>query len=130
MRHVVGGARLLLLTCLTLGATPSFAHHSVAGQFDQSKSLTLHGVVSRVEWINPHIYLQIDVKNEDGSATTWSIETLPTAMMRKAGLTRESILGQPGEVVTVQIVPARDGTKHLAWLQKITYGDGRFFQLG
>ena len=130
MRHVAGGARLILVACLTFGASPSFAHHSVAGQFDQSKSVTLHGVVSKVEWINPHIYLQFDAKNEDGSTTTWSLETLPTAMMRKAGLTRESIMGQPGEVVTVQIIPARDGTKHLAFLQKITYASGKFFQLG
>src|SRR5262245_56440871 len=83
---------------------PLGAHHSVPGQFDMSKSATMKGVISRVEWINPHIYISLDVKDADGTTTTWSLETLPTAMMRKAGLTKESIAGQPGEMVTVTVL--------------------------
>ena len=111
-------------------ASPSFAHHSVSGQFDMSKSLTLKGVVSRVEWINPHIYIYLDVKGEDGTTTTWALETLPTAMMRKAGLTKDSFSGPENEAVTVTVLGARDGTKHLAFLQVLTFADGRFFKLG
>ena len=55
---------------------------------------------------------------------------LPTAMMRKAGLSKESVLGQPGEIVTVVANPAWDGTKRLGWVLKITYADGRNYQLG
>lgn len=109
-------------------ASNSSAHHSVSGQFDVSKQMTLKGVVSKVEWINPHIYIYIDVKDDSGATTTWALETLPTAMMRKAGLTRESFA--PNESVTVQVLPARDGTKHLAFLQLLTFSDGRFFKLG
>lgn len=115
---------LLTVTVALVAATASFAHHSVSGQFDTSKSLTLTGVVSRVDWINPHIYLYLDVKNGDGTVTTWALATLPTAMMRRAGLTRESLQGKPGEAVTVAANPALDASKSLAWINKITYADG------
>jgi hypothetical protein len=118
------------LIVLLVATSISFAHHSVAGQFDTSKSLTLKGVISKVEWINPHIYVYLDVKETDGTVATWALETLPTAMLRKAGLTKESVMGQPGEIVTVVTNPARDGTKRLAWIGKITYADGRYYQLG
>ena len=120
----------LLLTVLLLTASISFAHHSVSGQFDPSKSLTLKGVISKVEWINPHIYVLLDVKEPDGTTATWALETLPTAMMRKAGLSKESLMGQPGETVTVIANPGRDATKKLAWILKINYADGRNYQLG
>jgi hypothetical protein len=124
------GAILAALTAL-LAATPvSFAHHSVAGQFDVSKPMTLKGQVSKVDWINPHIYLHLDVKDEKGTVTTWALATLPTAMMRRAGLTKASFQGKPGETVTVDALPARDGTRHLGWMTKITYEDGHFHQLG
>lgn len=110
-------------------AAASFAHHSVSGQFDTSRSLTLTGVISRVEWINPHIYLHMDVKDDNGMVTTWALASLPTAMMRRAGLTRESVQGKPGEVVTVAANPARDDTRRLAWVNAITYADGHAIHL-
>jgi len=121
---------ILILIVLLLAVSTSFAHHSVAGQFDVTKPFTLKGVISKVDWINPHIYVHLDVKEEDGTVATWALATLPTAMMRKAGISRESLFGNPGEVVTVSVVPARDGTKRLAWMSKITYADGRSYQLG
>jgi len=128
MPHRLGGLLLTLAVSVAVPAT-SFAHHSVSGQFDTSKSMTLKGVVSKVEWINPHIYIYLDVKGDDGSTTTWALETLPTAMMRKAGLSRDSFTGA-NETVTVTVLGARDGTKHLAFLQLLTFADGRFFKLG
>jgi Family of unknown function (DUF6152) len=121
---------LTLLAVLLAAASAAFAHHSVAGQFDTAKSVTLKGSISKVEWINPHIYVYLDVKDTDGTVSTWALETLPTRMMRQAGLSKESVMGSPGEQVTIVAVPARDGTKHLAWISKITYADGRFYALG
>jgi Family of unknown function (DUF6152) len=121
---------LAVLTVLLVAVSAAFAHHSVSGQFDTSKILTLKGSISKVQWMNPHIYVYLDVKEEDGTVSTWALETLPTAMMRKAGLSKESMMGSPGELVTVTVVPARDGTKHLAWISKITYADGRYYALG
>jgi hypothetical protein len=110
-------------------AAPSWAHHSVSGQFDTSKPIVLKGTVSKVDWMNPHVYIYLDVKETDGSVTTWALSSLPTAMMRKAGLSKDALIGTPGEVVTINAVPARDGTKHLGWISKITYADGHFFLL-
>jgi len=129
MQYRLGGLLLTLAVSLAVAST-SFAHHSVSGQFDTSKSLTLKGVVSKVEWINPHIYVYLDVRGDDGTTTTWALETLPTAMMRKAGLSKESFSGSANETVTVTVLAARDGTKHLAFLQLLTFADGRFFKLG
>ena len=64
------------------------------------------------------------------AVTSWTLSTLPTAMMRRAGLTRESLQGKPGEVVTVSAIAARDETKRLGWISKITYADGHHVQLG
>jgi len=104
------------------------AHHSVAGQFDNAKRASLTGTISKVDWINPHVYIYLDVKDEQGAVTTWRLESLPTAMMRKAGLTSEKLRAE-GSTVTAEALLARDGTEHLAWLLRLTYEDGHFFQL-
>ena len=113
-----------------LAAPAVLAHHSVAGKFDVSKSMTLTGVISKVDWINPHVYIHIDVKDENGAVTTWSLGTLPTAMMRRAGLSRESVGGKPGEIVTIDANPAREPGSKTGWISKITYADGHYIQLG
>ena len=62
---------LLTGLALSAAATP-VAHHSVAGQFDSTKAITLKGVVSKVDWMNPHVYVYLDVKESDGKLTTWA----------------------------------------------------------
>ena len=128
MRHRF--AVVLVAATLVVVAGSLSAHHSVSGQYDASRPLTLSGVISKVDWINPHVYLHLDVKEKDGAVTTWTLSTLPTAMMRRAGLTKESLQGQPGEVVTITAIAARDETKKLGWISKITYADGHHVQLG
>src|SRR5713101_2768939 len=61
-----------VLGVLLLASSAAFAHHSVAGQFDTSKALTLKGTISKVNWMNPHIYVFLDVKEADGNATQWT----------------------------------------------------------
>jgi uncharacterized protein DUF6152 len=123
-------AVVLVAATFSVVAGSVSAHHSVSGQYDASKPLMLTGVISKVDWINPHIYLHLDVKDKDGAVTTWTLSTLPTAMMRRAGLTKETLQGQPGEVVTITAIAARDETKKLGWISKITYADGHHVQLG
>jgi hypothetical protein len=118
-----------VLAAALAGLATVDAHHSVPGQFDVSKPMTLTGTISKVDWINPHIYVHLDVKDQNGAVTTWALATLPTAMMRRSKITRASLTGRPGEVVTIRAVPARDGTKNLGWISKITYSDGRYLQL-
>ena len=114
--------------CLALALAPVAAHHSVAGQFDAEQRVTLTGVIKKIDWINPHTYLYLDVANDDGSTTTWQLESLPTAMLRKAGLTSAMLMGD-GATVTVETILARDGTANLGWLLRIDYPDGHYYQL-
>jgi len=118
----------LVLALLSLATFTASAHHSVAGQFDSSKRLQLTGTISEVDWINPHVYIHLDVQDEKGAVTPWRLETLPTAMLRKAGLTKDMIIGG-GMAVTVDGYLARDGTQNLAWVLKLTYDDGHYYQL-
>ena len=126
-------ARTVLPLLFVLGAPVLFcasaaAHHSVAGQFDATKRTTITGVVSKVDWINPHVYVNVDVADEKGEITTWRLESLPTAMLRKAGLTSEMIKGG-GQKVTVVAILARNGTPNLGWLLNLTYEDGHEYVL-
>ena len=100
LMHFRRGPLLPSVLVLTLIAVP-MAHHSVPGQFDMSKSLTLKGTISKVDWINPHPYVYLDVKGVDGKVTAWALSTLPIPMLRKAGLTKETLFGKPGELVTI-----------------------------
>jgi hypothetical protein len=104
------------------------AHHSVAGQFDATKRTTITGVVSKVDWINPHVYIYIDVPDDRGAVTQWRLESLPTAMLRKAGLTSEMIKGG-GQQVTAVAIMARNGTPNLGWLLNLKYQDGHEYTL-
>ena len=123
------GAISVMLACLSLLATQGRAHHSVNGQFDTETRLTLTGTINRVDWVNPHVYVYLDVENDDGTVTTWGLETGPTARLRRGGLTVQALAGKPGEQVTVLGMPAlREGNNSL-WLIKISYEDGKYYVL-
>ena len=105
----------------------AYAHHSLTAEFDTRKTLVLTGVVSRVQWVNPHIYVDLNVTDAAGKVATWHLECVPVAMARKAGVSMKTLMGN-GERVTVDAFPARDGTAYLGFLAKITYPDGHHFQ--
>jgi hypothetical protein len=115
---------VVLAACVAL---PLQAHHSVAGVFDVGKTVKLSGTISRVDWINPHTYVYLDVKDASGAVTTWKLESLPVAMMRKAGLSSQLIVGG-GQHVAIDAHPARNGTPALGFILKMTYDDGRHYQ--
>jgi hypothetical protein len=119
----------LVAAALVVGvASNAGAHHSVAGQFDAAKHASITGTISKVDWINPHVYIHLDVADDKGAVTTWRLESLPTAMMRKAGLTSDLLISD-GQKVTAETILARDGTQNLAWLLKLTYEDGHYYQI-
>ncbi len=109
-------------------AAPARAHHSIAGVFDMNSPMTLKGKIVKVDWINPHTYVHLEVAGEDGAVTVWALESIPPAMMRRAGLTRDRIQGEDGETVEVLAIPARR-TENLAYILTITYEAGHFYQL-
>ena len=119
--------RLIALGVAALLCASAYAHHSLTAEFDTRKILTLTGVVSQVQWANPHIYVDLDVPEAAGKVATWHLECVPVAMARKAGMNMKMLKGS-GERVTVEAFPARDGTPHLGFLAKITYPDGHHFQ--
>lgn len=108
--------------------SPAPAHHSVFGVFDPAAPFALTGVVTEVEWINPHVYLHLEVAGGDGNVTAWRLETVPTAAMRKAGIT-PAMLSGGGAPVTVTGIAAHEDP-HIGWIHRITYADGHFYQLG
>jgi hypothetical protein len=113
---------------LALGGGVAAAHHSVAGTFDHAKHLHLTGTIGRIEWTNPHTSLYLDVPDQHGNVTTWRLESLPATMLTKVGLTPELLMAG-GATVTADALPARGDAEHLAWVLKLTYEDGHFYQL-
>jgi hypothetical protein len=122
---------LLAAVFALLATVPAVAHHSVGGVFDESKQLVLKGTFTKIEWINPHIHLYLNTTEPDGTKRTWEIETFPTNWMRKAGITKATVWGnaEAGEVVTLNVNPARDASMNLAYLIRITYPDGHFIHV-
>ena len=113
---------------LFAAAAPAFAHHSQAAEFDLHNTVTLNGIISKVDWMNPHVYLYLDVKDDKGEVTTWALESLPTRFYHNLGLTK-AMLGE-GKPVTVLIHPAKIEGKPLGWVLKLTYADGHAYELG
>ena len=111
----------------TLWATAALAHHSVGGQFDTTRIFEITGIVSRVDWINPHTQVYVDVKQGDGSTLTYKLESLPVAMMRKAGLSKSELIGD-GRTVIIKAHPARSGPPTLGYLLIMKLPDGREIQ--
>jgi hypothetical protein len=110
-------------------AVPLLAHHSVQAQFDLDKPIQLSGTVTKVEWINPHSYLFIDVKDSAGNVKHWAFEMAGPGALRKAGLSRADRGGlKPGDMITVNGVLAKDGTDS-GLVKTITLSDGRVFTI-
>jgi len=112
---------------LNVAATPVWAHHAFNSEFDAAKPIKLTGVVKKMEWINPHSWLTIDVKRPDGTIETWEIEAgAPNAMFRR-GFNRNSL--PIGTEVVVNGFQAKDGRKR-ANGRDISFPDGKKLFLG
>lgn len=107
--RVGAGAVLSAVMLLAVAARPASAHHSFAAEFDGNKPVKLTGTVTRMEWVNPHSWIHLDVKNEDGSITKWMIEGgTPNTLLRR-GFTRDSLTS--GTEITVEGFQAKNGAK-------------------
>ena len=121
---VVAGAGVLLLL---LAAAPVWAHHAFSAEFDAAKPVKLQGTVKKVEWINPHSWITIDVKRPDGTVQTWEIEAgAPNAMFRR-GFNKDSL--PVGTEIVVSGYLAKNG-KPRANGRDITFPDGRKLFVG
>ena len=123
-RHLLVG---LAAVGLALAAAPLYAHHAFSSEFDADKPLQLAGTVSRVEWVNPHAWIHIEVKKPDGQVEEWMIEGgTPNTLMRR-GVSRDTL--KVGTEVRISGYQAKDGSNR-ANGRDITYPDGRKLFLG
>ena len=117
----------LVSLLLVLAALPVWAHHAFSAEFDATRPLKLEGTVVKMEWINPHAWLHISVKGEDGSMVNWMCEGgTPNTLFRR-GFTRHSVI--PGTDVIVDGYQAKDGSNKMNG-RDITFADGRKLFLG
>src|SRR5256885_16385027 len=101
---------LIALTAsfLFAAAAPAFAHHAFAAEFDAKKPVKLRGTVTKMEWINPHAWIHVDVKNSEGAVDEWMIEAgTPNTLLRR-GFTRDSL--KPGTEIMVDGYQSKDGS--------------------
>lgn len=124
MRVLVGALVAALIVCGCV-ATAS-AHHSVAGEFDSAKPVTIEGILSRIRWESPHVWIYVDAKDAAGKVVNWAIECAPPAQFGAAVRDRLRI----GEAVTVNAYRARDAGRSDAHAYDITLANGTRFVIG
>lgn len=117
--------KLALLVLVPVVTATAWAHHSVSGEFDarDAKLYKITGTLTELDWINPHIYFTLEVKDAAGKATAYHFENYPPSFWKRQGVNKSAF--KVGETLTVEAYPARDGTKNLGWAKIIHFPDSR-----
>jgi hypothetical protein len=112
---------------ILLLSVSSWAHHSFTAEFDIYQPVVLKSAtVTKVDWINPHCLVYVDVKGDDGKTESWKIESWGTGNLHRAGLTKEKIA--PGTVLNMRGYKAKDGS-NMAYLRNLEFSDGTKMEL-
>jgi hypothetical protein len=101
---------------------PASGHHSEAAEFDQNTPVKLTGTIVKVEWLNPHVWFYVDVKDEQGRVTTWGFSAAPPGALMRRGITKDALV--IGAVVNVEGSRARDGSNNASG-RSVTFADGK-----
>ena len=112
----------LLGIAFAASVLPIAAHHSFAAEYDASKAIRITGLISKVEWTNPHSRMYVDVKDASGTVTVWNFEFGSPNHLFRAGWSRNTV--KEGDQITVEGWGAKDGT-HLAQTRQVILADGR-----
>jgi hypothetical protein len=125
MKHP-GRTLRLAIALIALAAAPTSAHHAMQALFDLTRTVTVTGSITKVEWTNPHTYISVDVKGAGGDVQHWLMELAGASVLQHAGLTSADRGLRPGDVVTVDAFAARDGAP-VGYVSRLHLSDGRVF---
>ena len=114
---------IIFVACIVLSGARAEAHHSFGAEYDGDKPITLKGVITKVEWTNPHCHFYMDVKEANGKTTNWKFEGFPPNVLTRTGFQKDVTL-KIGDPITVFAWRARDGSA-LAHAREVTLKDGR-----
>lgn len=112
---------------VVLAPAAMLAHHAYTAEFDTTKPVKLTGVLTRLEWSNPHIWIYLDVKDDQGKVTNWGFSASPPGMLVRRGITKNSL--KSGEVLTISGHRAKDGSNNASG-NIVKFADGRDARIG
>ena len=115
-------AAIVVSLGLILCAMPLLAHHSMSSEFDTSRTATMIGTITKIDWTNPHIWIYLSVKDADGKAVEWGVEGAGPNSLHVAGIDKSLL--KPGDRVTVEFYAAKNGSRRGGG-QMLTLPDGR-----
>jgi hypothetical protein len=118
MKHLI-----VVLAFVAAGASPAAAHHSFGVYFDGAKPVTLTGVVTKIDWRNPHTHLYLDVKDAQGKVVNWTLEGYPPNVLARTGW-KKDVTVKVGDTISIYGWRARDGSA-AAHLREATLADGK-----
>ena len=126
MKRTVPAVGFMLFTLLAAASLQ--AHHSPSAIFDMTKHVAVTGTLTRVNWINPHIVLEMDARGEGGKVEQWTFQSNPPSWYKSVGLARADFAKAIGQTITVEAVKARDGSLY-GYMDKIRLPDGTSYEL-
>jgi hypothetical protein len=121
------GPLFFALSLVFVSVVPADAHHSASSEFDMNKSIPVTGVLTKVDWVNPHAYMHLDVKDATGKTINWDIELAGLSKLRLSGLAKQSLA--VGQTYRVYVSPDRQG-RHAGLVNIIMFPDGHVYRLG
>ncbi len=118
---------LTIWAALAMAVLPAFGHHSFASEFDNTKPITVTGVISKIEWTNPHTWFYVDGKDETGKATTWSFEGAAPSLLIRRGIVKTRL--KVGDSVVIEGFRAKDSST-VSSSTFVTFPDGKKLRIG
>jgi len=122
--------RGILLIGVLLAAAPAWAHHTFSVEYDASKCSDMTGTLTKVDWQNPHVYFNVDLKDADNQVSSWSFEAVSVAFLKRSGIQKQDFLDNMGKMVTVRACLGKSSSGKRAAAETVKMADGRMLRVG